>query len=54
LCAGDGAVGINDLLILLGAWGPCPEPCPPVCNLDLDADCTVSIRDLLELLGYWQ
>ena len=50
---GDGSVGIADLLLLLGAWGPCPEPCPPYCQGDLNGDCTVGVADLLLLLGYW-
>ncbi len=51
---GDGTVGIIDLLLLLGAWGPCPEPCVPYCPGDLDRDCTVGIVDLLMLLGNWE
>jgi hypothetical protein len=50
---GDGIVGTEDLLILLAAWGPCPDPCPPVCPPDLDGDCQVSTADLLQLLGAW-
>jgi len=50
---GDGSVGINDFLLLLGAWGPCDAPCPPSCAADLDADCNVGITDLLILLGNW-
>ena len=50
---GDGVVGINDLLLLLGAWGPCGEPCPPACTGDLGGDCLVGIEDFLELLGNW-
>ncbi|MCZ6754650.1 MAG: hypothetical protein O7E49_04990 [Gemmatimonadetes bacterium] len=48
---GDGTVGITDLLILLGSWGPCAdcENCPA----DLDGDCTVGILDLLTLLANW-
>ncbi|MHC4414318.1 MAG: hypothetical protein ACYS0G_03440 [Planctomycetota bacterium] len=49
---GDGAVGINDLLILLAAWGACPPPCPQ-CAADLDDDCMVGINDLLILLANW-
>lgn len=49
---GDGAVGTGDLLILLGAWGPCADPCPP-CAADLDGDCAVGTSDLLVLLGEW-
>ena len=36
-CPGDidgcGNVDITDLLILLGSWGPCPDPCPPFCPI---------------------
>ncbi len=48
---GDGVVGVLDLLILLGAWGPCKscEDCPA----DLDGDCNVGVKDLLILLGNW-
>jgi outer membrane protein assembly factor BamB len=49
---GDGVVGINDLLILLAAWGACPPPCPQ-CPADLDDNCTVGINDLLILLANW-
>ncbi len=48
----DGMVGIEDLLILLAAWGPCGPPCPP-CVGDLDGDCEVGITDLLILLANW-
>ena len=50
---GDGTVGIIDLLLLLAAWGPCPEPCVPYCQGDLDHDCAVGIVDLLTLLANW-
>ena len=50
---GDGVVGITDFLILLGAWGRCPDPCPPSCPADLDGDCNVGITDFLLLLGSW-
>lgn len=48
---GDGSVGVKDLLILLGLWGPCPD-CK-ACLADLDGDCTVGVKDLLILLGNW-
>ncbi len=48
---GDGDVGASDLIILLGAWGPCDE-CSD-CLADLDADCTVGTSDLIILLGNW-
>ncbi|MHC4414829.1 MAG: hypothetical protein ACYS0G_06050 [Planctomycetota bacterium] len=48
---GDGVVGIVDLLMLLGTWGPCGacDHCPA----DLDGDCAVGITDLLLLLANW-
>ncbi len=48
---GDGTVGVKDLLILLGSWGPCAD-CNN-CAADLDDDCTVGVKDLLILLGNW-
>ena len=47
----DGQVGVKDLLILLGSWGPCDicEKCPA----DLNSDCVVGVDDLLILLGNW-
>ena len=48
---GDGSVGVKDLLILLGNWGPCDD-CKD-CPADLDDDCTVGVKDLLILLGNW-
>ncbi len=49
----DGMVGVTDLLILLGAWGPCQDPCPPFCLGDLDNDCEIGVTDLLAVLGAW-
>jgi hypothetical protein len=45
---GDGAVGVEDFLLLLAAWGPCPG-----CPEDLDGDDTVGILDFLALLAAW-
>ena len=50
---GDGIVGINDFLLLLGLWGDCPDPCLPACIGDIDEDCEVGITDFLILLGNW-
>jgi hypothetical protein len=50
---GDGAIGVSDFLSLLGAWGPCPQPCPKVCLGDLDGDDTVGVDDFLALLAAW-
>jgi hypothetical protein len=49
---GDGIVGVGDLLILLGAWGPCPDP-PAACPADLDGNGEADVGDLLLLLGTW-
>ncbi len=49
----DGVVGINDLLCLLAAWGPCPSP-PNPCPADICSPFgTVGINDLLCLLANW-
>ena len=48
---GDGLVGTIDLLMLLGAWGPCDD-CA-TCIEDLDGDCEVGPTDLILLLGNW-
>ncbi|MHC4081085.1 MAG: hypothetical protein ACYTFF_15765 [Planctomycetota bacterium] len=50
---GDGIVGINDFLLMLAVWGPCPDPCPPSCPADLDSDCDVGVTDFLLLLANW-
>ncbi|HRP61935.1 MAG TPA: hypothetical protein PK400_01430 [Phycisphaerales bacterium] len=51
-CLGDlnnsGAVDVQDLLILLGAWGP--NPGHPA---DLNSSGAVDVQDLLILLGAW-
>lgn len=55
---GDGNVGAADLALLLGSWGPCPDPCMPgspvtTCAADLSGDCSVEALDLAMLLGGW-
>jgi hypothetical protein len=45
---GDGMIGVDDLLQLLAAWGPCNE-----CDEDLNSDGLVGVDDLLALLGVW-
>ncbi len=49
---GDGVVGINDFLIVLGRWGACP-PSPDPCPADLDGDGVVGIGDFLLVIGNW-
>lgn len=45
---GDGIVGFDDLLILLGDWGPCAG-----CPADLDGNGDVGFTDMVQLLGAW-
>ena len=47
----NGDDGVKDLLILLGAWGPCPEK--GTCPADFDNSGDVGVKDLLVLLGNW-
>lgn len=49
----DGVTDVFDLFLLLGAWGPCPGPCPPSCPADINGDCTVDVFDLFEVLAAW-
>lgn len=44
----DGIVNVNDLLILIAAWGTCDG-----CDADLNADGNVNINDLLVLIAAW-
>ena len=46
---GDGVVGVNDILAIIGAWGPCVGGCPA----DLTNDGLVDVLDILQLLSYW-
>ncbi len=48
---GDGHVGIDDLLWLLGSWGPCTGSF--TCPADLNGDCIIGVADLLILLSNW-
>ena len=45
---GDGLVNVEDLLLLMAAWGPC-DSCPE----DLDLDGTVGVSDLLAVIAAW-
>jgi YVTN family beta-propeller protein len=49
---GDGDVDTADLLLLLAAWGDCPDP-PEECPADFDGDGDVDTADLLILLANW-
>ena len=45
----DNFVNINDLLLLMAAWGECDA----VCIEDLDGDGTVNVSDILIFLSLW-
>jgi parallel beta-helix repeat protein len=47
---GDGAVGVDDFLLLLAGWGACVADC---CLPDLDLDGDVGVADFLILLAQW-
>lgn len=47
----SGTVDVQDLLILLGAWGTCPKKGP--CPADLNNSGAVDVQDLLILLANW-
>lgn len=49
---GDDLVGTTDLLLLIAAWGDCPDP-PADCPADLDGSGAVDVPDLLLLLSFW-
>ena len=46
----DGQVAVEDLLLLMGSWGPCGEE---LCSADLDQNGIVDTADLLVMLGGW-
>lgn len=48
---GDGVVNTSDLMLLLEAWGPCPDP--ENCPADLNGDHVVDTADLLIMLQNW-
>jgi hypothetical protein len=51
---GDGCVNIDDLLEVVGAWGPCPlSPPAPPCAPDIVPTGTVDIDDLLLVISSW-
>ncbi|MCH2133805.1 MAG: plastocyanin/azurin family copper-binding protein [Phycisphaerales bacterium] len=47
---GNGEVGVDDLLLLLGEYG---TDCSSGCDSDLDGNGAVNVDDLLEMLGYY-
>jgi len=49
----DGGVGVNDLLAVITAWGPCPEKSPEPCYADINVSGDVEINDLLIVVVNW-
>ena len=45
---GSGEIGVNDLLALISAWGPCGG-----CDADIDGNGSVGVNDLLALISAW-
>jgi hypothetical protein len=50
---GNGIVNVDDLLAVIGGWGPCASPCSPSCIADVVQDCVVNVDDLLAVIGAW-
>jgi hypothetical protein len=48
----DGVVNIDDLLGVIGAWGPCVVPAGQ-CIPDINLDGVVNVDDLLALINAW-
>ncbi|MHC5115426.1 MAG: FG-GAP repeat domain-containing protein, partial [Planctomycetota bacterium] len=46
---GSGDVGFSDVLVIIGAWGPCPPDCPE----DLSGNGTVDFADILAVIAAW-
>jgi len=53
----DGIVNVQDLLFVIGAWGPCPgspTPCPAdIAPGPCSQDGTVNVQDLLAVIAAW-
>ncbi len=48
----DGVVDVADILMLIAAWGECPE-LPIDCPADIDGSGAVEVNDLLAVLASW-
>ncbi len=47
----NGTVNVADLLAVISAWGPCPNPV--TCPADLNVSGQVDVADLLEVISNW-
>jgi outer membrane protein assembly factor BamB len=53
---GNGAVDVDDLLVVINTWGTCPNCELIVCQADIapdGGDCEVNVDDLLEVINGW-
>lgn len=48
---GDGIVNVSDLLMVINAWGTCPDP--QNCPADIQDDGIVNVSDLLMVINSW-
>ncbi len=48
----DGQVDVDDLIIVILAWGPCPAP-PASCPADVDGNGDVDVDDLVMVIVNW-
>ena len=51
--SGDGVVAIQDILLLIAAWGTNPVPHGDPVPEDINVDSVVDVLDLLYLIGEW-
>jgi plastocyanin len=45
---GDGTIDVNDVLAVIGDWGPCPG-----CGTDTNGDGVVDVNDILYVIAAW-
>jgi hypothetical protein len=45
----DGLVNVEDLVLVITSWGPCPSPC----DADLTGDGAVDVQDLVSVIVHW-
>ncbi|MDG2478200.1 MAG: plastocyanin/azurin family copper-binding protein [Phycisphaerales bacterium] len=45
---GDGTVNVNDVLAVIGDWGPCSG-----CDTDTNDDSVVNVNDILAVIAAW-
>jgi len=48
----DSLVNVEDLLVVIGAWGSCPG-LPQLCPADVNHDKVVNVSDLLAIIAAW-